>query len=158
FGGFISPWREHLLTSVEHLRQGRRALLDSGDHTRLGYGVSYELAYRLLQGDDLDELEASLDEGQGLLRRIGDVVNLRALEPVRRTVCELRRVLGGGPAAAAPDGALDDALDEAILASGNRYLLSSRHLYRAMTFYLAGDHERAHAEAEAAGAIPILGS
>jgi predicted ATPase/serine phosphatase RsbU (regulator of sigma subunit) len=153
FGGFISPWREHLLTSVEHLRQGRKALLDSGDHTRLGYGVSYELAYRLLQGDDLDELEASVDEGQGLLRRIGDVVNLRATELVRRTIFELRRVVGGGPAARP-----DDALDQAIFASGNRYLLCTRHLYRAMTLYFGGDFAGAHAEAEAAAAHPVLGS
>jgi predicted ATPase/serine phosphatase RsbU (regulator of sigma subunit) len=153
FGGFISPWHEPLPTSVEHLRRGRKALLDSGDHTRLGYGVSYELAYRLLQGDDLGELEASLDEAQGLLRRIGDVVNLRAIELVRRTIIDLRGVLGG-VGAAPPEAALDDA----VLASGNRYLLSSRHLYRAMTLYFAGDYDKAHAEAEAGSAIPILGS
>jgi len=140
FGGFISPWREHLLTSVEHLRQGRKALLDSGDHTRLGYGVSYELGYRLLQGDDLDDIQSSVHEGHGLLRRIGDVVNLRATELVRRTIGELRRVAGGGTANAA-----DDALDQAIVASGNRYLISSRHLFRAMTFTFAGDHDKAHA-------------
>jgi len=153
FGGFISPWREHLLTSVEHLRSGRKALLDSGDHTRLGYGVSYELAYRLLQGDDLGELEANVDEGQALLRRIGDAVNLRALELVRRTILDLRRVVAGIPAAA-PEA----VLDEAVQASGNRYLLSSRHLFRAMTFYFAGDYDNAHAEAEAGSAMPILGS
>jgi predicted ATPase/serine phosphatase RsbU (regulator of sigma subunit) len=153
FGGFISPWRDHLSVSVEHLRQGKRALLDSGDYSRLGYGVSYEITYRFLQGDNLDEIDAAIDEARALLQRTGDMVNVRQLELVRRAIADVRGQMGGGPPSQP-----DVAFDQIILGSGNRYLLCSRHVFRAITFYLGGDFEAAAAEAEAAAAIPVLGS
>src|SRR4029453_10391922 len=109
FGGFISPWHEPLTQSVLHLRRGKQALLDSGDYMRLGYGASYEILYRFLHGDDLDELEASLEDAVALMQRTRDVVNLRALQLVRRTIAEVRAHFAGTGVAEA-DGAFDQAI------------------------------------------------
>jgi predicted ATPase/serine phosphatase RsbU (regulator of sigma subunit)/tRNA A-37 threonylcarbamoyl transferase component Bud32 len=138
FAAFIAYWRSHLSETLGYFQRGLRFGLDAGDYLHASYSASFQVGHRLFMGDALDEIAAALPGAQELLERTGDVVCLRAVRILGQLVANLK---GRTVSRESLEGEGFDAAEceRAIGESGNRYLISSYYLFRAIARYLAGN-------------------
>jgi predicted ATPase/serine phosphatase RsbU (regulator of sigma subunit)/tRNA A-37 threonylcarbamoyl transferase component Bud32 len=159
FAAFVSAWRKHLSESLELLRVGLKVSLDTGDYLHAAYCVSHQANHRLFSGESLDELAADLPGFKELLERTGDVVNLKEIAVLGQLVADLRGQttrrgsLEGGSAGFDPT-----AFEREVTASGNRFLISSFHLFRGIAGCVAADYPGAWSDLQKGVAAAVPGN
>ena len=157
FGAFVAAWRKPLSECIYHLKLGLKVSLDAGDHLHAGYCACYHSFYRLFRGDSLDDLATELPDFTELLEKTKDVVNLQGIRLVGLLIADLK---GRTTRPGSLEGPGFDAVEfeRQANASGNRFLISSYRMFRALAAYLAGDLSRAFADITEATSRPVPGS
>jgi predicted ATPase/GAF domain-containing protein/HPt (histidine-containing phosphotransfer) domain-containing protein len=149
FAGLISHWRRHLGESVDYLRRGLRASLETGDHAYVGYCGRLALFYRFYLGNSLEDIELEVAECQKLCEHTGDLVNAKYVELFRQVLLNLRGQTNGNLTLDGPG--FDESAFEQTIAS-NSSLRSFYHHLKQMTLYFAGDID---GSIKAAAAAPM---
>jgi predicted ATPase/serine phosphatase RsbU (regulator of sigma subunit) len=157
FAAFVAGWRQHLSECIYHLKLGLKVSLDAGDHIHAGYCASFHSLYRLFRGDSLDDLATELPDFTELLEKTGDVVNLQEIRLIGLLIADLK---GRTARPGSLEGLGFDAVEfeRQANASGNRFLISSYRLFRAIAAYLAGDLSSAFADITEASSRAVPGN
>jgi len=157
FAAFVAGWRKDLAECISHARLGMKASLEAGDYLHAAYCASFQSLYRFFRGERLDDIATDVAWFSELLEQIGDVVNRRELRMLGRLIEDLKL----DPARHPVDGADSESwevVEAGIGDSGNRFLLASNHLFRAMSAYLMGDIASAGSHIESANAFAVPGN
>jgi predicted ATPase/serine phosphatase RsbU (regulator of sigma subunit)/tRNA A-37 threonylcarbamoyl transferase component Bud32 len=148
YAAFISFWRRPLSESLEYFERGLKAGLDAGDYLHAAYCITFLGLYRLYSGESLDDVAGELAGKAELLQRTGNVVNRTAVKLVERLIACFKGETARG---SLRGEALDiSEMESAIVASGNRFLISTYYLYWAIARYSAGDFAAALVDLEKA--------
>ena len=90
YGGFVAHWKQPLSVAIEHLGIGLRLNLEAGDLFNAHYCATIRLHYCVYAGENLDVIEAQLDDVDKLLSRSDDVVNKGFAAVCRQTALALK--------------------------------------------------------------------
>lgn len=157
FAAFVAAWRNDLSECVSHLRIGLKASLEAGDHLHAAYCASFHVLYRFFRGERFDDVATDLEWFSELVEQMGDVVNLRELRMLGRLIEDLTDRPADEPGS---DTGCEpwEAIEAGIGDSGNRFLISSHRLFRAISAYLLGDIASAAGHIEIANAVAVPGN
>lgn len=151
YAGFVSHWQKHISVSLEHFRVGLRESLEVGDRFHASYCSAIGLNYRFFAGENLDSIEAAIDDVSNMLERNDDVVNRGFVNCCRQAIAALA---GRASALDRFDG---DGFDErGFVASAQPPVRAMYGAYATQLGCIAGEHARAVAAADACEPLPGL--
>ncbi len=145
---FLVHWRDALSATIEGTQTGLRLSLESGDLEYATYCASLYPYYRLYAGENLDELDESLQGATDLARRTGDVVNQGFCTILRQFIATLQGKTQQ------PGSLFDRDFDEARLRAMPYAVQTFAATAMTVAAYLAGNFGEALAAADACQPLP----
>lgn len=134
FGALVEHWTRPLSDGMDDLQKGLKASLDAGHYFYASFCTMFHAIYRLFRGDALEDVAAQVRDITDLQHRSGAVANASVTERLGALVATLR----AGPSSSRSEAGGVDT-EAALVASGNRFVISSLFLFRAIERYFASD-------------------
>ncbi len=137
-GGMVIPWAEHGRTGVDYLRKAVKYSTDSGELTYTCYALQCLIEYRLILGDNLDDILKEYKKWYKYARRLQLDHLLADIILYRQLVNKLK-----GSTDNPETGEFDDKFLQKMNNDDNKILNTTYTCSRLIAAYFSGNHEEA---------------